>query len=159
MFFAIWHTIGSSETGDQSDPIMNRITALILPISMPLLTTISMFFFLSASRLGLWVFDLVVQEICQSRVPLGTRSLFAGTEMSFVSFFELSQWILAAVFSRREDFRWLATSSLSAVGCACALYALWIRRQRGHLTHWNRIRSGCNCVKERYTSRLNSLPT
>lgn len=107
------------------------------------IATVAMIFLpLSFSRLGLWVFDLTTQEITQTHVPPSQRSSFAGTETALSSFFELCQWMAAAVLSDPRDFRWLAWGSLGAVGVSLVISARWVRRRRGHLVHWDRIKGG-----------------
>ncbi len=69
-----------------------------------LLLTIPMFPFLCLSRLGLWVFDISIQELSQICVPADSLASFAGTSMSFVALFELCQWVLVAAVSRPEQF-------------------------------------------------------
>lgn len=113
------------------------------------IATVSMFSFLSLSRLGLWVFDITTQELTQIYVAPQTLASFAGTEMSFVSLFELSQWILAAIISRPNQFGWLALISLGAVACSTGMYALWVMKHRGHLVHWERIGRSWPCGNTR----------
>ena len=110
-----------------------------------LLTTLLLIFIpLTLSRLGLWIFDLSVQEITQTLVPASKRSSFAGTEMGFVSLFELLQWVAAAlVSSSNERFKWLAFTSFGAVAVSSGLFAGWVRRRRGHLLHFD----GSGCCK------------
>ncbi|MCJ1341506.1 hypothetical protein MMC09_006802 [Bachmanniomyces sp. S44760] len=124
--------------------LSQRFPRFFASLSMPILT---LFTFLSFSRLGLWLFDLTTTELTQTLVSPGSRSSFAGTEMSFVNVFELGQWVLAAVFSNPEDFIWLAGGSICAVGIAAGMYALWVRRRRGHLMHWEKVGAGCGCQK------------
>ena len=143
---AIWQI--SSSKKNVPAGLLSRIVALASPTN-PTFAALSLFTFLSLSRLGLWTFDLTTQELTQTRVPLQTRSSFAGTEMSFVSVFELAHWVAAAIFSRPEDFRWLAVGSLGAVGMSTCMYAFWVRQQRGHLMHWESIGKGCGCSKSR----------
>lgn len=134
------------------DPPVNLTTHFITnnsPGSSISIATISMFSFLSFSRLGLWVFDITTQELTQTYVAPKTLASFAGTEMSFVSLFELSQWILAAIISRPEQFGWLALVSLGAVACSTAMYSFWVMRHRGHLVHWERIEKLLYCAKVR----------
>jgi len=94
-----------------------------------------MFFSLSFSRLGLWVFDMTTQEITQTGVPPAQRSSFAWTEMAFVSLIELTQWIVAAILNKPERFRWISLGRFAAVGCSSVAYTVWVRPQRGHLVH------------------------
>lgn len=114
--------------------------------SMPgpsLLTAITLFSFLSLSRLGLWTFDLCVQELDQILVPKGELASFAGTETAFASLFELGRWTLVAVLSDPSQFIWVAMVSLAAVGVATVAYAGWHMRLRGHLVHWDRLGGVC----------------
>lgn len=110
------------------------------------LSTVPMFVFLSLSRLGLWIFDLTTQELTQTGVKSEERSSFAGTEMAFVSLFELVQWIAAAAWPSPDQFHWLASGSLMAVVGSTTLYAVWVRYRRGHLIHPEKL--GCGCLKK-----------
>jgi iron-regulated transporter 1 len=112
------------------------------PTPAPLLA-LSLFAFLSASRLGLWIYDLTTQQLTQTLVPPSSRSSFAGVENSFVSFFELSQHVATIVLSRPEQFRYLALGSWGAVAVSTCLYAGWVRRERGHLVHWDMLGKRC----------------
>ena len=146
MVLAIWQ-INLLGFQDVPTNLISRFTALISPATSPSVAAFSMFFFLSASRLGLWAFDLTTQELTQIRVPATKRSSFAGTEMSFVSVFELGQWVLAFIFARPDQFQWLSLGSLVAVRLASFMYAFWVRQQRGHLLHWDRLSKSCDCTK------------
>lgn len=129
--------------------LISHITKNISPASSTSIATVSMFAFLCFSRLGLWVFDITTQEITQTYVAPKTLASFAGTEMSFVSLFELSQWIMAAIIPRPEHFWWLALVSLVAVACSTAMYSFWVMRHRGHLVHWGIIGMSWHCAKIR----------
>ncbi|MCJ1286286.1 hypothetical protein MMC26_005631 [Xylographa opegraphella] len=142
---ATWYLTGHESPGHLD--ILSRFLPLASPFASRLFPAVVMFTFLSLSRLGLWVFDLTTQEITQTGVQSRIRSSFAGIEMAFVSFFELSQWLLAAVVSRPEQFHWLALGSLGAVLCSTCMYACWVRGQRGHLTHWDRLGQACYRAK------------
>ena len=100
---------------------------------------LTMFLFLSASRMGLWAYDITVQTLTQSRVDTQKRSAFAGTEASLVALFELMQWLLAAILNRREDFKWLAVIGIAAVAVSTITHAYWLWTQRGHLVHWEKV--------------------
>jgi len=106
-------------------------------------TVIVLFSFLSLSRLGLWAFDLCVQELDQILVPAGQQAAFAGTESAFASLFELGQWVLVALLSSPDDFVWVAALSLAAVALSAVMYAGWHLRLRGHLVHWDGMRKIC----------------
>lgn len=143
--FALWQLSPSPSTlkllAFPTPTAATTAAATGFPLPLPVLTTI-LFLSLSLTRLGLWTFDLTTQELTQTRVAPSQRSSFAGTEMSFVAVFELAHWVLAAVFARPEQFRYLAGMSLGAVGAAAGLYAGWVRGRRGHLLHWERLPCG-----------------
>ncbi|MCJ1387491.1 hypothetical protein MMC18_000334 [Xylographa bjoerkii] len=143
---AIWH-LTRQDLSPAIPGLLSRFLGLASPFTSQPLAAVLMFLFLSLSRLGLWVFDLTTQEITQTGVQHRIRSSFAGTEMAFVSFFELGQWVIAAIVSKPEHFRWLALGSLGAVMCSTCMYAWWVRGQRGHLMHWDRLVQGCYCAK------------
>ena len=134
---------------DPPTVFISHFTKNGVPTSSISIPTVSMFSFLSFSRLGLWVFDITTQELTQTYVAPTSLASFAGTEMSFVSLFGLLHWILAAMISRPEQFKWLALVSLGAVACSTGIYAFWVMRHRGHLVHWGRIGKLWHCAKIR----------
>jgi iron-regulated transporter 1 len=88
------------------------------------------FAFLSLSRIGHLLFELMVQEVAQVEVPSTQRSTFAGTEQSFRSLFELCHWIATMVWSAPQDFRYLALGSLVALISSATIFAGWARTPR-----------------------------
>ncbi|KAK8138667.1 Solute carrier family 40 member 1 [Apiospora sp. TS-2023a] len=100
------------------------------------------FSFLSFSRFGVWVFDLTTQQLTQVLVPEHQRSKFAGVETSVVNVFEIMGAAAAISFPRTEQFKWLSLASFVAVTISWALYAGWVREQRGHLLHWEKLGFG-----------------
>ncbi|KAK7951494.1 uncharacterized protein PG986_007222 [Apiospora aurea] len=97
------------------------------------------FSFLSLSRFGVWVFDLTTQQLTQVLVPEHQRSKFAGVETSVVNAFEILGAAAAISFPQTEQFKWLALASFVAVTVTWALYAGWVKGQRGHLLHWEKL--------------------
>ncbi|PBP19676.1 putative Solute carrier family 40 member 1, partial [Diplocarpon rosae] len=94
------------------------------------LTTVTLFGFLSLSRLFLWTYSLMEQEIEQSEVPASQRSTFSGTGESFRSCFDLLHWTATVVWSRPEEFKGLAGASLCVVGGSALWFSSWARRSR-----------------------------
>jgi len=117
-----------------------------------IITSITLFFFLSSSRLGLWIYDLTTQQLTQTMTNPSQRSSFAGAENSFVSMFELLQNIAIIIFSRPEQFKWIAAMSFMAVTTSTVMYAAWVWKMRGHLVHWDTIIKSCECIKLRIGS-------
>jgi iron-regulated transporter 1 len=71
----------------------------------------------------------MIQELEQVEIPSSQRSTFAGTEHSFRSFFELSHWGATIIWSRPEDFKWLALGSLGVLGIGASVFAVWSRKE------------------------------
>lgn len=82
--------------------------------------------FVSASRLGRWTGSLCAQQLAQSCVQPEERSMFAGTEASLASTFGLGHWIATVIWSKRQEFHWIALSSLLVTVCSTGLYAFWL---------------------------------
>ncbi len=125
------------------------LAQLLNPITSRHLQTFTLFFFLSVSRLGLWIYDLTTQQLTQTLTPASQRSSFTGVEYSFVSIFELGQHVITIILHKPEQFKWIATMSWCAVGVSSLAYAGWVWWVRGHLVHWERLSKGCECVKGR----------
>ncbi|THV45500.1 hypothetical protein BGAL_0481g00010 [Botrytis galanthina] len=134
----------STSTSIPSTPILSRIISPLSP-SSPLLA-LFLFASLSLSRLGLWIFDLTTQQLSQTLIAPTQRSSFAGCEYSLVALFELGNYVMAIIWSRQDQFGWVALISLMAVGVSTVAYAGWVRTVRGHLVHWERVgRCGGKC--------------
>jgi iron-regulated transporter 1 len=142
---AIWSL--SSGTLDGSLPhLVSRILGSIA--SQPLLAFV-LFFFLSISRLGLWIYDLTTQQLTQTMTSPSRRSSFTGVENSLISVFELVQHLVAIILHRPEQFKWIALMSWTAVAVSTVIYTGWVWRMRGHLVHWERLGKSCECIKIR----------
>ena len=87
---------------------------------------ICIIFFVSASRLGRWTGSLCAQQLAQSCVQPEERSIFAGTEASLASTFGLGHWIATVIWSKHQEFHWIALSSLLVTVCSTGLYAFWL---------------------------------
>ena len=145
MVLAIWSL--SSGMPDGSLPhLFSRILGSIT--SQPLLTFV-LFFFLSISRLGLWIYDLTTQQLTQTMTSPSQRSSFTGVENSLISVFELVQHLVAIILHRPEQFKWIALMGWTAVAVSTVIYTGWVWRMRGHLVHWERLGKSCECIKIR----------
>lgn len=67
----------------------------------------------------------MVQEVEQTELPASARSTFVGTEKSLEAAFELAQWGATVVWSRPEEFRWLALGSACMIGSSAGLFGWW----------------------------------
>jgi len=142
---AIWSL--SSGMPDGSLPhLFSRILGSIT--SQPLLAFV-LFFFLSISRLGLWIYDLTTQQLTQTMTSPSQRSSFTGVENSLISVFELVQHLVAIILHRPEQFKWIAFMGWTAVAVSTVIYTGWVWKMRGHLVHWERLGKSCECIKIR----------
>ncbi|KAI0484780.1 hypothetical protein GGR56DRAFT_669298 [Xylariaceae sp. FL0804] len=96
---------------------------------------------MALSRFGVWAFDLTTQQLTQSLVCANQRAAFAGAEAAVVGVFELLGVAAAVALPRPPQYPYLALASLACVAAAWAATAAWVRRQRGHLVHWEKLRS------------------
>jgi iron-regulated transporter 1 len=145
VILAIWSL--SSGTPDNSLPhLISRI--LGSNTSQPLVAFV-LFFFLSISRLGLWIYDLTTQQLTQTMTSPSQRSSFTGVENSLVAGFELVQHIVAILLHRPEQFKWIALMGLTVVAISTVINAGWVWRMRGHLIHWERLGKSDECIKIR----------
>ena len=145
MILALWSL--SSDTPSGSLP--NLASRILGTITSHHLLAFVLFFFLSISRLGLWIYDLTTQQLTQTMTPPSQRSSFTGVEYSFVSLFELGQHIVAIILHQPEQFKWIALMSWTAVAISTIIYAGWVWKVRGHLVHWERLGKSCECIKIR----------
>jgi len=96
--------------------------------SLPLIIPITLFAFLSLSRVGHFMLHLMVQELGQVEIPASQRSTFAGTEQSFNSLFALCHWAATVGWSRPDQFRYLALGSLLVASVGVIVFAWWKRK-------------------------------
>ncbi|KAF2232561.1 hypothetical protein EV356DRAFT_525114 [Viridothelium virens] len=94
------------------------------------------------SRVGLWGFDLSAQMIVQEQVEDNQRGAFSTTEALFQNLFELLSYVSTLIFSRPDQFKWPVIISTTTVYMAGGLYTLYVRKQRGHLLHFNNLMKG-----------------
>ncbi|KAI1434666.1 Ferroportin1-domain-containing protein [Xylaria sp. CBS 124048] len=137
---AIWVISAQRNQGDIGDFSLGKTHQLNIGWSVLL------FSFLAFSRLGVWIYDLTTQQITQTLLPKTQRSSFAGVENSVINVFEVMGAGAAIAFPRVEQYPWLALASLVSVAMAWCLYSAWVRSQRGHLVHWEKI---CHMPGER----------
>ncbi|KAK3376095.1 Ferroporti-1 [Lasiosphaeria ovina] len=95
------------------------------------------------SRIGLWGFDLCAQNIVQDEVEADHRGTFSAFESSFQNLFELLSYAITAILSRPDQFMFPVLVSIVAVYVSGGLYAMFVRKRRGHLFH--APRSACVC--------------
>lgn len=115
----------------------------------PLLAALGLVIGVISSRVGLWGFDLCVQIIIQEGVDADTRGSFSSLEAALQNFFELCSYATTIAFFRPEQFQYPVLMSALAVLVAGALYAKFVRDNRGHLIHFSECIEGKGGARQR----------
>jgi iron-regulated transporter 1 len=133
------------------------------------LVAVSLIVGVALSRVGLWGFDLSVQYLVQEvsssnkfQIPIpvqgwtgllanqtqgttpASRARFSSTEMALQNIFELVSFMITIVFPRPEQFKYPVLISYGAIGVASVSYAVYVRKERGHLVHLSKLCFGRN---------------
>ncbi|RZC63216.1 hypothetical protein C5167_024978 [Papaver somniferum] len=96
----------------------------------------------SASRLGLWMFDLSVMQQMQDQVPDSDRCIVGGVQNSLQSILHLLSYVSGIIISNPEDFGKLTILSVLSTMLAALLYTFHVYRVRKHLFHFRKLRNG-----------------
>ncbi len=105
-------------------------------------------------RVGLWIFDLAVQQLVQEKVVEEERGVVSGIMNSMNSIMDMLHYILVIVAPRPEHFNILIILSFIMVAFGWLLYSIYIRKSRGHFFHF---RDCSNYIKNRRTRVVLSL--
>ncbi len=88
-------------------------------------------------RVGLWMFDLAVQQLVQETVPEDERGVVGGVMNAMNSIMDMLHYVMVIAAPRPEHFRWLTLISVAMVMLGLVLYGAYIRKARGHFFHFN----------------------
>lgn len=95
---------------------------------------------MAASRIGLWAFDLC--QLKELQLALSThpkRNRFMGLQFSLQNVADLLKYILTIILSRPDQFRWTALASFISVCFGVFSYALFVKKDRGHVFHLEKV--------------------
>ncbi len=87
-------------------------------------------------RIGLWTFDLAVQQLVQEKVVEEERGVVTGVMFAMNSINDMLHYGLVIAAPRPENFNILTVISFLMVSLGWVLYAVYVRKNRGHLTHF-----------------------
>ena len=113
----------------------------ITPTSAPSSTggiTIALIFMLLGvicCRVGLWTFDLAVQQLVQEKVKEEERGVVGGVMNAMNSIMDMMHYVLVIAAPRPEHFRILTVISVGMVTLGLILYMAYLRKVRGHIFH------------------------
>ena len=77
------------------------------------------------ARMGLWSFDLSINQLMQTRNHSEVRAQVNGTQVAFCQLFYMVSSILTMVFHEVEQFFIVIWVTLSVLLAACLLYSMW----------------------------------
>lgn len=100
-----------------------------------------------ASRIGLWMADLVVTQLIQENVVELERGVVNGVQNSLNMLMDLLKFTLVIMVPQIHLFGFLIMASFLFIIAAGCFFAFHSFRVRGHLFHFNRI-FGCPCCTD-----------
>ena len=86
-------------------------------------------------RIGLWTFDLAVQQLVQENVKEEERGVVGGVMNAMNSVMDMMHYVLVIAAPRPEHFRILTVISVGMVTLGLILYNTYLRKVRGHIFH------------------------
>lgn len=101
-------------------------------------------------RIGLWTFDLAVQQLIQEKVVEEERGVVSGVMNAMNSVMDMLHYVLVIAAPRPEHFNILTVISVSMVAIGWLLYCIYVRKSRGHFFH-------CRDCYKRLTGRKQQL--
>lgn len=101
-------------------------------------------------RVGLWIFDLAVQQLVQEKVVEEERGVVSGVMNAMISIMDMLHYVLVIAAPRPEHFTALTAISFSMVFLGWLLYSIYVRKARGHFFHFNDF---CNYFRKRKQAR------
>lgn len=91
------------------------------------------------ARFGLWMFDLALSQLVQERVKEEERGVVSGVINSMTANMDMFHYVLVIAAPRPQDFRYLAVISFVMVSTGLLMYALFMRKIRGHFFHCSKL--------------------
>ena len=96
------------------------------------------------ARFGLWIFDLAVQQLVQETVDENIRGVVGGVMQAMNSIMDMLHYVMAIVAPRPEHFWILTLISVVVVTLGAVMYAIYLRRVRGHFFHCQQYYQRCH---------------
>ena len=102
------------------------------------------------ARFGLWIFDLSVQQLVQEMVVEEERGVVGGVLNAMNSIMDMLHYIMVIVAPRPQHFVYLTLISVAMVALGALLYAIYLRKVRGHFFHCHQWLAVCRrrCASE-----------
>ena len=101
-------------------------------------------------RIGLWTFDLAVQQLVQEKVKEEERGVVSGVMNAMNSIMDMLHYVLVIAAPRPEHFRILTVISVGMITLGLVLYAAYVHKVRGHLFH---VMDWCRWMRRKMAGR------
>ncbi|KAL8622387.1 hypothetical protein ACOMHN_041715 [Nucella lapillus] len=94
------------------------------------------------ARFGLWIADLTITQLFLEAVVEGERGVVSGVQSSLNKLMDVLKFVLVVGVPHIPTFGYLVVVSFLFIGLGWLLYAVFVRRQRGHFFHFEKCRAG-----------------
>lgn len=107
----------------------------------PWVNSLVLFGGIALSRIGLWSFDLCqLKELQLALEDHPRRNRLTALQLALQNFFDLLKYALTLGAATPKAFKWTALVSWAAVASGGVSYAVYLRKVRGHLVHFEWFR-------------------
>ncbi|ESK94786.1 hypothetical protein Moror_14179 [Moniliophthora roreri MCA 2997] len=91
---------------------------------------------MALSRIGLWAFDLIQTKQLQTALTAHPRrNTLTGLQFTMQNIADLCKYLLIMILYQPSQFRWAATVSFASVSTGAVVYTVYVKKERGHITH------------------------
>ena len=129
----------SSPLSQSPSSIYNSIISLLLVLLMPF----GLLLLLRLVLTGLWTADLSITQLFLEAVVEEERGVVNGVQNALNKLMDVLKFLLVVLVPDTETFGFLILLSFLFVCMGWVLYAVFLRRERGHL-----LPKCCSCVAE-----------
>ena len=129
---------GEEYAGSGSEPSQAEIGASVILVLVGVI----------GARFGLWMFDLSLWQLVQEMVVEEKRGVVCGVINSMTANMDMLHYVLVIAAPRPQDFRYLTVISFVMVSSGLLMYALFMRKVRGHFFHCGKMCSKLRARKD-----------
>ena len=91
---------------------------------------------MALSRIGLWSFDLIQTKQLQTALDHHPRrNTLTALQYTMQSVADLAKFVLKMILWEPFQFRWAALVSFMSVSLGALVYAVYVKKERGHIAH------------------------
>ena len=91
---------------------------------------------MALSRIGLWSFDLIQTKQLQTALDHHPRrNTLTALQYTMQSVADLAKFVMTMILWEPFQFRWAALVSFMSVSAGALVYAVYVKKERGHIAH------------------------